>query len=858
MKHLIIGNGIAGINAAKTIREMDNKSEIIMVSDEIFPPYSRPMISHVLDGSQPHENLPLFSGDIYEDLKISPVLGQRVADFDTKNRSVQLEDGTRIDFDRLLIASGADARKIKARGTELKNIFYMRTESHLRQQLKAISKGVKQALVLGGGLVGFKAAYGLLKKGIPVTMLITSGYPLAMQVDETAGLMIMEELQNHGLQVKVGVSVIDFDGDKQVRQAILNTGERLDCDMVIAGKGVLPSLDFISRDYMDMDLGILVDDCLESSVPGIYAAGDVAESFDIVRRVRWINAIWPEAAAQGRIAGYNMAGRRVQYPGSMSRNVMRVYGLDVMTLGLANPGESQGFQKVEAGGAAQGYYRSLVFKDVAVEDRETLAIAGDLADAMMEDYGMRQKSITLAGRAPAKRRAVWGKVGITPRGIDRETSEMMHRTHMGVDNNWQSLLVQGLRNALSDGWGGSMIATEVSDILFGVPAPKPTTVNAGVLKKDQVNIAVHGHNPVVSEMLSKACMSQEMLDLAKSKGASGINLAGVCCTGNELLMRRGIAMAGNHLMTELILSTGAIEMMIVDYQCIMPSLGKVAATYHTKMISTSDKAQFPEMEHHEFHPDNAEEKAVTLVKMAIENYGSRKEVYIPVESQEAIGGFSIETIIGALGGTADPLIDAIKAGKIRGAVGIVGCNNPKIKHDYAHVTLTRKLIENDVLVVDTGCVSVATAKAGFKVPSAIEMAGPGLKEICGALGIPPVLHLGSCVDNVRILVLVSALANALGVDISDLPVAGSAPEWYSEKAIAIGTYCVASGITTHLGLMPPITGSMNVIGLLTEGLKDVVGAAFAVEPDPEKAAVFLMQHIESKRKALGLDSRNIS
>jgi carbon-monoxide dehydrogenase catalytic subunit len=494
---------------------------------------------------------------------------------------------------------------------------------------------------------------------------------------------------------------------------------------------------------------------------------------------------------------------------------------------------------------------------VKTDGKDTLTVAGELADAMMEDYGMRKKSVTLVSRAPEKRRKIWEKAGITPRGIDRETSEMMHRTHMGVDNDWVSLLTQGLRNALSDGWGGSMIATEVSDILFGVPAPKPTTVNAGVLKKDQVNIVVHGHNPVVSEMVSKAAVSEEMLALAKAKGAAGINLAGVCCTGNELLMRRGIAMAGNHLMTELILSTGAVDMMIVDYQCIMPSIGKVAACYHTKMISTSDKARFPGMEHHEFHPDNAEEKAKVLVKAAIENFGNRKEVYIPVEPREAVGGFSIETILGALGGTATPLIDAIKAGKIRGAVGVVGCNNPKIKHDHGHVTLIRKLIENDILVVDTGCVSVASAKAGFKVPSAIEMAGPGLKEICGALGIPPVLHLGSCVDNVRILVLVSALADALGVDISDLPVAGSAPEWYSEKAVTIGVYCVASGITTHLGPMPPVTGSMNVVKLLTEGLNDVVGATFGVEPDPEKAAVFLTRVIEKKRKALGLDSRTV-
>jgi carbon-monoxide dehydrogenase catalytic subunit len=491
------------------------------------------------------------------------------------------------------------------------------------------------------------------------------------------------------------------------------------------------------------------------------------------------------------------------------------------------------------------------------EGKGPLPLAGELAQAMMEDYGMRQKQIKLVARAPQKRRDLWQKIGITPRGIDRETSEMLHRTHMGVDNGWQSLLLQALRNALSDGWGGSMIATEVSDILFGIPTPKPTTVNVGVLKEDQVNIIVHGHNPVVSEMILKACESPEMLAFAKEKGANGISLSGVCCTGNELLMRHGVPMAGNHLMTELVLSTGAVEMMLVDYQCIMPSLGNVAACYHTQMISTSDKARFPGMEHREFHPDTAEKMAMELVREAVSNFANRGRTYIPVEPVNAVGGFSVETIIGALGGTPEPLLDAIKAGKIRGAVGIVGCNNPKIKQDYGHVTLTRRLIENDVLVVDTGCVSVANAKAGFKVPEATRLAGPGLKEVCGALGIPPVLHLGSCVDNVRILVLVSALADALGVDISDLPVAGAAPEWYSEKAVTIGTYFVASGVTTVLGPMPPIAGSMNVVKLLTEGLEDVVGATFAVEPDPEKAALIVRRHIEKKRKALGLEALDI-
>ena len=327
---------------------------------------------------------------------------------------------------------------------------------------------------------------------------------------------------------------------------------------------------------------------------------------------------------------------------------------------------------------------------VETQGREVLAIAGELAHAMQEDYGTRISELALVKRAPAKRRQLWKNVGITPRGIDRETSEMMHRTHMGVDNGWQSLLLQGLRNALSDGWGGSMIATEVSDILFGTPSPKPTSVNVGVLKKDQVNIVVHGHNPVVSEMILTACRSSDLMQLAKNKGATGINLAGVCCTGNELLMRHGIPMAGNHLMTELVLSTGAVEMMLVDYQCIMPSLGQVASCYHTLMISTSDKARFPGMQHREFHPENAEELAKTLVREAIENFDKRRKVYLPVEAGETrSAGFRLKPLSARL---ADPWRRCwmpSRPEKSAGAAGIVGCNNPKILHDYGHVTLAQ-------------------------------------------------------------------------------------------------------------------------------------------------------------------------
>ncbi|MEE4364032.1 MAG: FAD-dependent oxidoreductase [Desulfotignum sp.] len=367
MKHLIIGNGIAGINAARAIREMDTTAGILMVSDETFPPYSRPMISYVLEGSEPHEKLPLFAGNVYEDLDITPVLGNRVAHLDVKKKFVHLENGTDIDFQKLLIASGADARHIRVPGADLGNIFTMRTQKDVLDHLAAISQGVETALVLGGGLVGFKAAHALLKRGIKVTMLITSAYPLAMQVDPTAGRMILKELQAHGLSVKVGVSVSSFDGDTRVKKACLDSGETLDCDLVIVGKGVDPSLGFIAENDIAIDYGILVDPYLCSSVPDIYAAGDAAESMDIARQKRWINAIWPEAAIQGKIAGYNMAGRKVACPGSLGRNVMRIFGLDIMTVGLANPDGADDLEILQAGGEKAGVYRSLIFcKDILV------------------------------------------------------------------------------------------------------------------------------------------------------------------------------------------------------------------------------------------------------------------------------------------------------------------------------------------------------------------------------------------------------------------------------------------------------------------------------------------------------------
>ena len=493
---------------------------------------------------------------------------------------------------------------------------------------------------------------------------------------------------------------------------------------------------------------------------------------------------------------------------------------------------------------------------IKVKGRTLTDVARDFVDECFADFGSRKKAVMFLQRAPQKRLEIWNKLEMAPRGVDREIAEMMHRTHMGCDNDAPNTMIHACRTALSDGWAGSMIGTELSDIIFGTPTPSRSSANLGVIREDKVNILVHGHNPVVSEMILSAARDPELVAKAEAAGAAGINIGGLCCTGNELLMRQGIPMAGNHLMTELAIVTGAVEAVVVDYQCIMPSLVQIAGCYHTRFITTSNKAKFTGAIHFEIHPHNAYLKAKEIVDLAITAFSERDQgrVEIPAKPVEIMTGFSNEAILGALGGTIEPLLDAVKAGKIRGFVGIVGCNNPKFPQDSCNVGLAKELIKRDIMVLATGCITTAAGKAGLLVPEGIQMAGTGLSEICSALGIPPVLHMGSCVDNSRILQLCALIADALGVDISDLPVAASSPEWYSEKAAAIATYAVASGIYTHLGLPPNILGSQTVTDLVLHGLEDLVGASFVVEPDPIKAAELIDARISAKRTALGLSA----
>ena len=498
---------------------------------------------------------------------------------------------------------------------------------------------------------------------------------------------------------------------------------------------------------------------------------------------------------------------------------------------------------------------------IEVEGKTVKEIAVELGTKALNEFGKQHGELTYVAKAPLKRQEIWRKQGVTPRGVDREVVEIMHRTHMGVDQDYVHILEQATRCALADGWGGSMISTDLQDIMFGTPVPVIGSINLGVLKEDEVNIVVHGHEPLLPEMLVIASRDPEMKRLAEKVGAKGINLAGMCCSANEVLMRHGIPCAGNFLQQELALITGAVELMTVDVQCQMQGLQDVASCFHTKLVTTSDRAKIEGASHMEFHPETGLDTAKKILRMAIENYPMRRgPVVIPNITEDMVAGFSHETINYLLGGlfraSYRPLNDNIINGRIRGVAGVVGCNNVRTVHDSAHIAMIKELIKNDVLVLTTGCAAMACGKEGLLTPEAAKKyAGAGLAEVCEAVGIPPVLHMGACVDNSRILIAATAMVKegGLGDDLSDLPVAGAAPEWMSEKALAIGQYFVASGVFTVFGTTWPTSGSDKVTRHLFEEFEEIYKGMWAFEADPVKAARLMIAHIDKKRKALGLE-----
>ncbi len=493
--------------------------------------------------------------------------------------------------------------------------------------------------------------------------------------------------------------------------------------------------------------------------------------------------------------------------------------------------------------------------------RDKLEIAKELADKVLAEFGQQEGEINYVKRAPLKRQEIWRKNGVVPRGIDIEVVELMHRTHMGVDQDYHNLMKQSTRCALADGWAGSMISTDLQDIMFGCPVPIAGEINLGVLKEDHVNVVMHGHEPLLPEMLYVAAQDPELITYAQNKGAKGIQLAGMCCSANEVLMRHGVPVAGNYLHQELAVVTGAVDALVVDVQCEMQALENVAKCYHTKIVTTDDRAKMPLAEHIPFDEHHALDVAKKIIRLAIDNFPNRKApVMIPSVSSPMVVGFSYETIQYLLGGSIRgsyyTLNDNIINGRIRGVAGVVGCNNCRTTQDNSHLEMIKELLKNDVIVLSTGCAAMAAGKYGLLTPeAAAKYCGPGLAEVCETVGIPPVLHMGACVDNSRILMAATACVKAggLGTDISDLPAAGAAPEWMSEKAIAIGQYFVASGVYTVFGVTWPTTGSELLTDYLFKGFEEEYGGKWDFEMDPLLAARKMIAHIDLKRKALGID-----
>ena len=497
---------------------------------------------------------------------------------------------------------------------------------------------------------------------------------------------------------------------------------------------------------------------------------------------------------------------------------------------------------------------------IETEGRSVKEIATDLYNELERTYTQVEGEIPFANRVPPKTLETWRKLGIVPRGAMREIMELMHRTHMGVDQHYENITKQCSRTALADGWGGSMVATEIADILFGTPTPVAVDVDMGCLKEDQVNIIVHGHEPNLFESMLVSVSDPVLVEKAKAAGAKGINLLGMCCSGAEMLSRHGIPHAGNFMSTETVLVTGAVDAMCVDVQCIKQGLVAVADCYNTPLITTNPRCHIEGAEHVEFHEHDPRDCTDTMVLKAINRFGNRTaEIEIPNNKSTGVHGFSHEYINYMLGGTFrssyTPLNDNIINGRIRGVAGVVGCTNPRVKQDWVHVELVKELIKNDVLVVQTGCSQIALAKAGLCTPEAAHLAGSGLKEVCETVGMPPVLGLGSCVDNSRILIACAEMVKTggLGESIADLPVAGAAPEWMSEKAICIGQYFVASGVYTVFGVTFPIVEETKFHKHLFQGLQDQGLGKWGFTPDPYEMARMMIAHIDAKRKALGID-----
>lgn len=482
----------------------------------------------------------------------------------------------------------------------------------------------------------------------------------------------------------------------------------------------------------------------------------------------------------------------------------------------------------------------------------------ELALAALKDFSKydKQPLLWLSKHLNKERIKLFTRYGVLPENIEGTISEVLHRTHVGTDAEPINILFGGIKCSLSD-LAGEHISTDISDVLFGTPRPCISEANLGVLKEDHVNIAVHGHTPLLSEAVVK--VAKEMNEQAKAVGAKGINVVGICCTGNELMMRKGVPLATNFASQELAIMTNVLDAIVVDVQCIMPGFASLSQCYHTRFITTMPISKIPTAYHIEFNQKNVLESAQLIIQQGILAFKERRGIpFIPKVKNKVIAGFSLEALQELIGEKLELLVEYIKSGKIKGVVCFAGCNNPKTCQDLSHVSIAKELAKNNILIVATGCAAGAFAKHGLMNEDAQKYAGAGLKEFLKALttktkqDLPLIFHMGSCVDNSRVSDFIILLAKSFNIDISELPVVFTAPEPMSEKAIAIATWFLSLGIPSHIGVMPPVKGSSLVYDVLTNTARDVYGGYFIFETDYKKATKILLDAIEERRFKLEL------
>jgi carbon-monoxide dehydrogenase catalytic subunit len=495
---------------------------------------------------------------------------------------------------------------------------------------------------------------------------------------------------------------------------------------------------------------------------------------------------------------------------------------------------------------------------LGIESEDIKELAIKVADFIIADLSSYTESKLVEIFSPEKRKELWKKIGIFPSGVFQELLIVGSSSMTNVDSNYVSLAKKSMSMGIATCMAAQIALEWIQDILFGTPMPHESYADLGILDPEYVNIAVEGHEPFVGAALIKIAESEEAQKKAKESGARGLRIIGFIETGQELIQRFDspvfAGIVGNWIVQEFALATGSVDVFAADMNCALPSLPEYQS-YGVKIVPVSRLVRFRDIDEGlDYEPEKVEEIAKKLIDMAIENFKQRsKEGYNIEKKQKILVGFSPEAILKALNGDLNVLLDAIKSGDIKGIVALVSCTTLKNgPHDANTVTIAKELIRKDILVLSMGCGNAALQVAGLTSMDAVELAGEKLKAVCNALGIPPVLSFGTCTDTGRCAYLVKLIADALDVDIPQLPVAVSAPEYMEQKATIDAVFAVAYGLTTHVSPVPPITGSDKAVKLFTEDVEKLTGGKVIVEEDPVKAAEQLEKVIEEKRKGLGI------